>query len=49
LKGGGTLDTAVIVMPTTNGRARIVWARIMAQGVNNHPRNASGPLRDRTR
>ena len=49
IRSGGTASTAAMVIPTTNGRARTVWARTIACGVNSQPSEPSGPLRESSR
>jgi hypothetical protein len=43
---GSTPSTAVIVRPMTNGSAMMVWAVIIAGGVNSQFSPPSGPLRE---
>ena len=51
---GSTPKTAAMVKPATRGKEMMVWAKIMAPGVNNRGIRAesiwpSGPLRERSR
>ena len=44
---GGTTATAAIVIPATNGRSRIVWAKMVAWGVNASPEHLKGSVENR--